>query len=230
METHKKELYRSKLDGKVLSGMQLLGTTESQGEALAFVGEHGSPGPDGSVRIAAGALSMDQAMAYPSGVLLKTGCYIFTNGELFNVQSTLPEWLEKMSDGEDKPLFVTSFSNAMEHLTRGGGIARTGWNGKGLMVTLTSLHGFDTMPIIISKDGKRAPWVPSITDMMANDWVFIENGEPVSPMAMARRIANTLTTTAETAWHKYASMQDFGQDRVDAFEVYERVRCARRIR
>lgn len=90
-----------------------------------------------------------------------------------------------------------NFGQAIELLKRGSNVARAGWNGKGMYLTLTAGAKPDTypsdfngvsnslfewsgrgtsvrMPCITMKaaDGSFVPgWLASQTDMLAEDWV-----------------------------------------------------------
>lgn len=84
----------------------------------------------------------------------------------------------------DKPWGPHSFSFALEVLQMGFSITRSGWNGKGMWVSLQvpDEHSNMTLPYMylnypISQEnpkGMRVPWVPSQTDLLAKDWFVIE--------------------------------------------------------
>lgn len=73
-----------------------------------------------------------------------------------------------------------SFGAALNILKNGGKIARTGWNGKGMWVDLQvpDEHSKMTEPYMylnypadtLTPNGRRVPWVPSVTDVLADDW------------------------------------------------------------
>lgn len=48
-------------------------------------------------------------------------------------------------------------------------------------------------------------------------------------LAAAKDAAHRALDAAEKAWYAYAGMADVGPERTRAFEVYESVRCARRV-
>jgi len=48
-------------------------------------------------------------------------------------------------------------------------------------------------------------------------------------IAWAKEKAHKALNAAETAWYEYAGLEDVGPDRERAFQVYENVRCARRL-
>lgn len=74
-----------------------------------------------------------------------------------------------------------SFGNAIECLKLGDKVARKGWNGKGMYLTLvTSWNGnvaplpedYKLLPWIAMKtaDNGVVPWLASQTDMLTDDW------------------------------------------------------------
>ena len=81
-----------------------------------------------------------------------------------------------------------SFSDAVRYLKRGLKVARKGWNGKGMYLFLSPALGCqmykeytgndinDLQPFIVMKaaDGTLVPWLASQTDVLSEDWVFIE--------------------------------------------------------
>lgn len=84
-----------------------------------------------------------------------------------------------------------SFSEAIKQLKKGRKVARKGWNGKGMFLfvadeihffTKTELkkkndEPYDMLPSITMKTADNkcvVGWVPSQTDMLAEDWVFAE--------------------------------------------------------
>ena len=73
------------------------------------------------------------------------------------------------------------FSDALRKVKAGSKIARKGWNGKGLWVACEPVankvtnHDFTAKishPLLLIKNanGTFATWVPSITDIFAEDW------------------------------------------------------------
>lgn len=79
-----------------------------------------------------------------------------------------------------------NFGLALEALKDGKKVARKGWNGKGLWVSIFKAythtqvaiqnHEANIHPMLIIKnaDGGFATWVPSITDLFAEDWSVVD--------------------------------------------------------
>ncbi|WP_407310541.1 DUF2829 domain-containing protein [Desulfosporosinus sp. SB140] len=73
-----------------------------------------------------------------------------------------------------------TFGLAIEATVKGFCIAREGWNGKNMHVTRTKLYTPDNIQInndcllLFNVTGKYNTWVPSITDIMAEDWRIVE--------------------------------------------------------
>lgn len=80
-----------------------------------------------------------------------------------------------------------SFGTAIEFMKVGKKVARTGWNGKGIFITIQTpdTNSKMTSPYIyIDTTGlettnpdapkSRVPWLASQTDMLSNDWVLVE--------------------------------------------------------
>lgn len=78
-----------------------------------------------------------------------------------------------------------SFSEALEAIKAGVRVARKGWNGKGMWVVCMPIHGKFTThdfsaklshPILLIKNanGTFSTWVPSITDIFAEDWEEVQ--------------------------------------------------------
>ena len=94
-----------------------------------------------------------------------------------------------------------NFGEALEVLKNGGKVARTGWNGKGMFIMkqIPAEIGLDIIPkmqsvqksakdilinrattlkyenqmLIIKEDGTADSWVPSSSDIFAEDWIII---------------------------------------------------------
>lgn len=80
-----------------------------------------------------------------------------------------------------------NFGEALEALKEGKKVARKGWNGKGIFIGLQrpDEHSKMTSPyIFIDTTGlqttnpdapkSRVPWLASQTDMLSEDWEFID--------------------------------------------------------
>lgn len=108
------------------------------------------------------------------------------------------EWIP--ANGENttilggKPTF--NFGEALKYLKRGFKVARKGWNGKGMFVVYQKGYpqgipcnkqtadawgmkegdSFICNPYLQIKqvDGSHSMWVPSIDDVLAEDWMFVE--------------------------------------------------------
>ena len=73
------------------------------------------------------------------------------------------------------------FGSALRRLKKGGKVARKGWNGKGMYLTMiragNAVHqGFSMQDCIGMKtaDHKMQPgWLASQADMLAEDWVSL---------------------------------------------------------
>ena len=88
-----------------------------------------------------------------------------------------------------------TFSEALTALKEGKKVARAGWNGKGMYVTMKSgypdgiacneatakAHGIEVGAIITycpylemkTADNKLVPWLASQTDILAEDWSIL---------------------------------------------------------
>lgn len=81
-----------------------------------------------------------------------------------------------------------NFGMALEYLRNGTRVARAGWNGKGMWLVLVTgdryqfvntpvpVLGLVKLPWIGMKtaDDKFVPWLASQTDLLAEDWEFID--------------------------------------------------------
>lgn len=78
-----------------------------------------------------------------------------------------------------------NFGQALEKLKEGKKVARSGWNGKGMWLTLVNSQNYtvdavrsgshSVLPWIGMKtaDNCFVPWLASQTDMLAEDWEVI---------------------------------------------------------
>lgn len=79
---------------------------------------------------------------------------------------------------ENADVKLLTYSEVLEGLKAGKAYARSGWNGKGLSVTLVrertiAIHGFALQPffMLLNSNEKTAnTWVPSVSDLLAEDW------------------------------------------------------------
>jgi hypothetical protein len=83
------------------------------------------------------------------------------------------------------------FSTILLHLKAGGRARRGGWNGKGLWLWLVPqwdvvnypmnlpIPGGDCLPFIGMRTAQEdfVPWLASQTDILANDWEVVPEGE-----------------------------------------------------
>lgn len=81
-----------------------------------------------------------------------------------------------------------TFGIAVELLKKGKKVARQGWNGKGMYLFLSPKLGCqmyeqftgekinDLQEFVVMKttDGTLVPWLASQTDVLAEDWMFVE--------------------------------------------------------
>ena len=113
----------------------------------------------------------------------------------------LNDRLERMSDGKES-LNNYDFGTAIKFLKAGGAIRRAGWNGKGMFVikqvpahiTSETIPNIQSLPqiakyilmkrqkpclkytnqmLIIDKDGRADSWIPSSSDVFAEDWELV---------------------------------------------------------
>ena len=68
------------------------------------------------------------------------------------------------------------FGKALIELKGKKSLRRNGWNGIGLKVMLRDPDGEITVPYFTLSypSGQVATWVPSVTDLLAIDWVVVE--------------------------------------------------------
>jgi hypothetical protein len=87
---------------------------------------------------------------------------------------------------ERQPITGLTFSTALALLKDGASVARAGWNGRGMWVTMVKdwngNFGRDLPPTysvrpfmaIKNVDDSMCPWAPSQTDAVADDWCVVE--------------------------------------------------------
>lgn len=134
-------------------------------------------------------------------MLANYGDYIIkgVNGEFYPCK---PDIFDKTYDETDSPTSM-GFGDAIEVLKQGGAIRRSGWNGKGLFVvkqipahiTEEVIPKMQSLPqsakdiimsrdnkvidytsqmLIINPDGRADSWVPSVSDVFAEDWEVVK--------------------------------------------------------
>ena len=86
-----------------------------------------------------------------------------------------------------------SFGTAIEALKRGAKLARSGWNGKGMFIYHVAANSYPAQTgvakaffgesamvpynaylAIKNVDGTVSTWVPSINDVLSDDWLIVE--------------------------------------------------------
>lgn len=71
-----------------------------------------------------------------------------------------------------------NFGNALESLKEGEKVQRVGWNGKGIYIEKQELYIYGVLNsdflVIKGVDGTYNTWVPSISDLFANDWQVVD--------------------------------------------------------
>ena len=136
------------------------------------------------------------ALIYPTKALLSA--QVETEREYSYL---LNDRLERMSDVKES-LNNYDFGTAIKFLKAGGAIRRAGWNGKGMFVikqvpahiTSETIPNMQSLPqiakeilmkrqkpclkytnqmLIIDQDGRANSWVPSSSDVFAEDWELV---------------------------------------------------------
>lgn len=136
------------------------------------------------------------ALIYPTKALLSA--QVETEREYSYL---LNDRLERMPDGKES-LNNYDFGTAIKFLKAGGAIRRAGWNGKGMFVikqvpahiTSETIPNMQSLPqiakdilmkrqkpclkytnqmLIINQDGRADSWVPSSSDVFAEDWELV---------------------------------------------------------
>lgn len=88
-----------------------------------------------------------------------------------------------------------TFGDAVYYLKKGGKVTRTGWNGKGMFLYLVGADSYPAKTAITKAhfgedalvpyrayiamktvDNDVVPWVASQTDVLAEDWLILEEG------------------------------------------------------
>lgn len=80
-----------------------------------------------------------------------------------------------MSENTSK---LIDFGTAIAALKVGSMVARNGWNGKGMHVELRkATQDLNKHLTLKNVQGTFDTWVPSISDLLAEDWVIVGQGE-----------------------------------------------------
>lgn len=72
-----------------------------------------------------------------------------------------------------------TFGLAVEALKKGFWVCRKGWNGKGMYIQLNKGGDYEfseLLPFFVIKNTSNSfnTWVPSISDILAEDWMIVE--------------------------------------------------------
>lgn len=91
------------------------------------------------------------------------------------------EWI--LAEKENTPILVGvatfNFGEALKYLKRGLKVCRKGWNGKGMYIDMDKGGDYkfsEIYPFFVIKNVLNSfnTWVPSVSDLMAEDWMFYE--------------------------------------------------------
>lgn len=76
------------------------------------------------------------------------------------------------------PIDHMTFEGALSAVKSGKQAYRAGWNGKGRFIEIREpdMNSDCGLPYlrIMTVDGNYCPWLPSQTDILANDWAVLE--------------------------------------------------------
>lgn len=108
----------------------------------------------------------------------------------YETVAELPDCLQPVDDWEPVAAKNLSFSAALVAAKAGHTIRREGWNGAGLNVclfrprrdshpTTVPLFVIINPPTHATAPNLRSSWVPSQTDMLAEDWLIVPGGRNV---------------------------------------------------
>jgi hypothetical protein len=64
------------------------------------------------------------------------------------------------------------FSHALDLIIANHKLARTGWNGKNMYVSIIRNFGSVEPFFILTQPAKTNTWVPSVSDLLSDDWVI----------------------------------------------------------
>ena len=75
-----------------------------------------------------------------------------------------------------KTIHLNTFEQALSHMKDGGAVSRSGWNGKGLTAFITDLEIAETRTslFVLKSPTSYNQWVPSASDLLAEDWELHE--------------------------------------------------------
>jgi hypothetical protein len=75
-----------------------------------------------------------------------------------------------------QPTTAMAFGHAVEAMKAGQAVARSGWNGKNMFISLVELSDLNRRDYIEmhTAQGDVVPWVASQSDILAHDWYIIE--------------------------------------------------------
>jgi len=88
--------------------------------------------------------------------------------------------ISNTEDMENTQKTGLSFGQALEALKKGLAVARVGWNGKNMHVMASKLYTPEniqvdnTCLVLFNVNRKYNTWVPSITDLLADDWEVVD--------------------------------------------------------
>ena len=97
-------------------------------------------------------------------------------------------WYKKAAEQRQRnvknTLGVMTFGKALEHLKGGNKVARQGWNGKGMWITLEpavdsstpseTVHYLARIDMNTATGERCVGWLASQTDMLSDDWAVVE--------------------------------------------------------
>lgn len=103
-----------------------------------------------------------------------------TEGYLVVCSDEYKTWCPKEQfEKNNRTVENMSFSHALELLKKGFKISRKGWNGKNMYIQFNKARDFEFSELgsfLTIKNVKNTfdTWVPSISDLFAEDWVIFE--------------------------------------------------------
>lgn len=103
-----------------------------------------------------------------------------TEGYLVKYKDGYVSWCPKKQFEEaNRPINELTFGQALEALKKGYRVARSGWNGKGMYIQWNHARDFEhseLLPFFTIKNVMNSfnTWVPSISDILAEDWGVVD--------------------------------------------------------